>query len=172
MSKFILFDIRILGLSIVLAVADMFFYGNKEGALFSTVLGVVMFVGIWLVWIILNLVIILPTHFKTDKAEKTQLGELVNLVPEGEERNKNGLLALTDQKLHFRSYFFNKKKTSIDYDLSEIKKVTLTDKGFVERYSMEVVMRSKATYQFSIYAGKRWKDAFLAQNVSVEWVNA
>jgi hypothetical protein len=43
--------------------------------------------------------------------------------------------------------------------------VKFIDKGFIERYYMQVVTRSKVTYLFNIYAGKRWQRLLEAHNV-------
>ena len=167
--KFVLFDIRILALSLVLAVANVFIYGRDEGTLFSVLLGAVLFLTVWVFWLLANLFLILTTRFEIEKNEKKQLVELANLSVEGGDRNKNGILVLTDKKMHFKTYLFSKAKETLAYPLNEIKKVTIMNMGFVERFHMEVVTRSKATYLFNIYAGKRWKNALLAQNVRVEF---
>jgi len=167
--KIVLFDIRIFALSIVLAIANVFIYGRDESTLFSALLGLILFLAVWLFWLFLNLFIVLTTHVKTESGEKRQLVELSSLLAEGDDRNKNGLLVLTDRKLHFNTYFFAKDKVSLDYALNEIKKVSIKNMGFIERYRMEVVTRSKATYLFNVYVGKRWRDAFLAHNVRVDF---
>jgi hypothetical protein len=166
--KIVLFDIRIFALSIILAVANVFIYGKDESTLFSVLLGLVLFGVVWLVWLLGNLFIILTTRIKMEEGEKRELVELANLIPENDGRNKNGLLVLTDQHLYYKTYLFTKNKESIAYPLSELKSVKLIDRGFIERYYMEVVTRSKATYLFNIYAGKRWQKLLEAHNVRVK----
>lgn len=167
MSKIVLFDIRIFALSIILAVANVFIYGKDESTLFSVLLGLVLFVAVWLVWLLGNLFVILTTRIKMEGEEKRELTELTNMIPDGNDRNKNGLLVLTNQHFYFKSYLFSKNKETIVHPLNELKSVKLIDRGFIERYYMEVVTRSKATYLFNIYAGKRWQKAFGAHNVRV-----
>ncbi len=167
MFKIVLFDIRIFALSIILAVANVFIYSKDESTLFSVLLGLVLFAAVWLVWLLGNLFVILTTRIKMEDGEKRELTELANMIPEGDGRNKNGLLVITDQHLYFKTYLFSKNKDAFVYPLNELKSVKFIDKGFIERFYMEVVTRSKATYLFNIYAGKRWQKILSNHNVRV-----
>ncbi|MDY6873944.1 MAG: PH domain-containing protein, partial [Chloroflexota bacterium] len=162
------FDIRILLLSILLAAANMFIYGRNESTLFSVMLGLVLLVVIWIVWLLGNLIIVFSTRFQTEEGEKKQLIEVASRLLADGNRNRNGVLMLTDQRFLFKTYFFAKDKEVLDYALEDIKTVKLIDKGFIERFHMEVQTRSKAVYRFNIYAGKRWEEALLAANLRVK----
>ncbi len=169
MSKIILFDVRILGLSIVLAIANILIYGQNEDLLFSVLLGVVLFLAIWFFWILINVLIVLTTPIKKAPNEKNQLVELTSMTPDENAPTKNGLVVLTNQKLHFKTYFFTRQKEYLAYDLRDIKNVAIQYKGFIERYQMEVVMRSQATYIFNVYSGKHWHRTLRAQHIRASY---
>lgn len=165
MVKTVLFDIRIILLSVVLAVASVFVYGRDESTIFSVMLGLVLLASIWIVWLLGNWVIILTTRIPVEEGEQKQLIEVATrMLDDG---NRNGVLVLTDRHFFFKTYFFAREKETLEYTLEDIKSVKLVNKDFIERYHMEVQTRSKAVYRFNIYAGKRWEQALLAANVRV-----
>jgi hypothetical protein len=151
----------------VLAVASVFVYGQDESTIFSVTLGLVLLASIWIVWLLGNLIIILTTRIPTEKGEKKQLIEVANRMLEDGSRNRNGVLVLTDRHFFFKTYFFAREKETLEYALEDIRFVKFINKGFIERFYMEVQTRSKAVYRFNIYAGKRWEEALLAANVRV-----
>jgi hypothetical protein len=171
LAKTVLFDIRIFLLSIVLAVADVFVYGREESIIFAVTLGVVLLVTVWVLWILGNLIIILTTRIPMEEGEKKQLIEVANRIPDDDGRSRNGVLVLTDRHFLFKTYFFAKEKETLEYALEDINSVKFVNKGFIERFHMEVQTRSKAVYQFNIYAGKHWEKALKAANVRVSTEN-
>ncbi len=168
MFKLVLFDIRILLLSIILAGANILIYGRDESTLFSVLLGAMLFLAVWVIWIVVNLFFFLTTRVSVGKDEKKQIIEMTSLLPEGEARAQNGVLILTDQKLFFKGYFFSREKADIAYALNEIKIVTIRNLGFIERSQMKVQTRSQAVYRFNVYSGKRWAEALRRLNVRVD----
>jgi hypothetical protein len=168
--KLVLFDIRILILSIVLAGANVLIYGRDESTLFSVLLGLMLFLSVWVIWILVNLIFLLTTRISMGKDEKKQIIEMTSLLPEGDQRAQNGVLILTDQKLYFKTYFLSRQKANLAYALNEIKRVTIQNMGFIERSQMNVQTRSQAAYRFNVYSGKKWAEKLRHLNIKVDEV--
>ena len=171
MRKLVLFDVRILALALILAIGNALIYGRTESPEFAVLLGIVLFVMVWFFWLLINVLVIVSTRVNFVAGEKRQIVELANLIEKDKDRNQNGVLILTDQHLYFKTYFFQREKIFRDIPLQDIKKIALTDKGFIERYRMKIIMRSGADMLFSVYAGKRWQKLLQAQNVKVEMLD-
>ncbi len=168
MFKIVLFDIRILLLSIVLALANVFIYGRDESLLFSVLFGVVLFLAVWVFWIVVNVFVALTTRVSLAEDEKKILVEMTSLQPEGNERASSGMLILTGQHLIFKTYIFTRQKSEIVLPLEDIKIVNLNNLGFIERFQMEVKSRSNPDYRFNIYSGKKWADLLHSVNVKAK----
>ncbi len=170
MFKIVLFDFRILLMSIAMAIINVIMYARDETVSFMALLALALFIIVWFVWIAANLFIVFTTRIDTEKGEKRKLVELANGTKQGQEKNYNGLLVLTDRKLYFKSLVFARNKESLTYQLGDVRRVSIKYKGFFQGYQLQVYTRSRVAFLFDVFAGKRWKKAFQTQDIKLEYV--
>ena len=167
MKKLIWFDLRVLALSFVFAAANALMYGQIESVLFSILLGFFSFVVVWGFWLVINFLVVLTSRIPLVKHEQKLLLELSSVLADGESKNRNGLLVLTDRKIYFKPHLLARNRQMLAIDFGDIKAVSFRNLGFFDRFNMSVRTVSERSYLIRVYAGQRWADELRALDICV-----